>query len=585
MTITHLQSQHVETYAAACAQRAGVQVEWGEPGTIPKTNGTKLVIPKMTSKMNADSLNVLRYHIKHETQHLTYTDFEFYKEQGNKGLLQFIANAIEDNRCEYLNDTEYLGDKAISNQYLAHTADKVRQRLAKKDELAKDVQEVLPLLAWDMANRHWLPNAPMAASDIGDGMKKPQKDKLEKLRAFDERLQALRTITDKREAAKAVQALSEDVLRTVWEQDPEAYKQPAPAEGEGRKGKGKGADGEGAGADMREGEGKDGKPVTDDKDRLIHVKKLLETDGEHNVSRTGIHSDYDDSTGGYQIPTPAEYKVGRWPITSEFKSIMRGLKGEHSFFNKGAVTSFIDSESKPLSAKLRHKLQIRAQSRYEGNKKRGYLHSGSLHKIVTSKGTQQAERVFRKHVVSDTLDTVVTLLVDCSGSMGGHKFETACAAAAALSQALKPLHITHSVYGFTNTPGNDDPVVWVFSDFGENVTQAELVDRFKVASTALMENTDGDGIAWSAARLYPRKEHRKILIVLSDGSPAGRRWAGSCAAYTRDVINRIQEDKVVEIYGIGICDRNVERYYKNNVYIENANELSNAVLTIIDKAV
>lgn len=587
MTITHIQTQHVEAYAAACAQRAGVSVKWGDPGTIPATNGKVLVIPKMTSKMTDEGLNRLRYHIKHEVQHLTYTDFDYFNSQGNKGLLQFIANAVEDNRNEYLNDSEYLGDKAISNAYMSHMSQRIKERLKSGGEMADDVKHVLPLVAWDMANRHWLPNAALAAHELEALMDADQLEKYKKLQEFDKKLAHVRSFENKREAAEAVQQLSEELLRTIWEQNPEDYKQPKEEKSSsGSSGDEGDKEGEGAGASEKEGDGKDGKPVSDGKDRLIKVKKLLESDGAHCESRTGIHSDYDDSAGGYTIPTPGEYKVGRWPLTAEFKRSMGITSRVGRYFDAAGVSSFIDSESKPLSAKLRHKLQIRAQSRYEGNKKHGSVHSGSLHKLITAKGTRAAERVFRKKIVSDTLDTVVTLLVDCSGSMSGHKFETACSAAAALSQALRPLHITHNVLGFTNDhSGKDNPVVWVFSDWGEHLTQKELVDRFGVASAVLYENTDGDGIAWAAAHLYPRKEHRKLLIVLSDGSPAGRRWAGSCAAYTRDVINKIQEQKVVEIYGIGICDHNVERYYKNHVVIKTPNELANSVLTIIDKAV
>lgn len=589
MTTTHIQTQHVEAYAAACAKRAGVQVEWGDPGTIPATNGKKLVLPRMTSRMTAEGLNRLRYHIKHETQHLTYTDFDFFKRQGNKGLLQFIANAVEDNRNEFLNDSEYLGDKAISNEYVSTLASKVRERLAGGGPLADDVKHVLPLVAWDLANRQWLSNAPIAADGLEELMDAKQLDQYKKLQKYNAALAHVRRFEDKTEAAKEVQRLSEELLRTIWEENPEEYKEPEKSEegdeesgsdGDKKKqGKSKPKDGDG-----EKGDSKD--KSSDGEDRLIHLKQLLASDGAHCESRTGIHSDVDESTGGYQIPTPNEYKIGRWPLSSEFRRAMELELRAGRYFNKERVDEFINSESKPLSAKLRHKLQIRAQSRYEGNKKHGSLHSGSLHKLVSAKGTKAADRVFRKKVVSDTLDTAVTLLVDCSGSMSGNKFETACSAAAALSQALRPLHINHNVLGFSNDrSGRDNPVVWVFSDWSEHLTQAELVNRFAVASSALYENTDGDGIAWAAANLYPRKEHRKILIVLSDGSPAGRRWAGSCAAYTRDVINKVQEQKVVEIYGIGICDRNVERYYKNHVVINTPNELANSVLTIIDKAV
>jgi cobalamin biosynthesis protein CobT len=169
--------------------------------------------------------------------------------------------------------------------------------------------------------------------------------------------------------------------------------------------------------------------------------------------------------------------------------------------------------------------------------------------------------------------------------MSGSKFETACASAAALALALKPLHISYNVLGFTNDcERNEDPIVWVFNDWQENVAQSELVKRFGVASSALWNNSDGDAVAWAHNYLVPRKEKRKILIVLSDGSPAGRSWAGDISSYTKKVTTSIEDKKLVELYGIGIMDTNVKMYYKNNVVIQDTNALAPAILSIIDKA-
>jgi cobalamin biosynthesis protein CobT len=155
-----------------------------------------------------------------------------------------------------------------------------------------------------------------------------------------------------------------------------------------------------------------------------------------------------------------------------------------------------------------------------------------------------------------------------------------------MALALKPLHITYNVLGFTNDcDRNEEPIVWVFNDWHENVNQSELVNRFATASGALWNNSDGDAVAWAHNYVAQRKEKRKILIVLSDGSPAGRDWAGDISSYTKQVTTSIEEKSPVELYGIGIMDTNVKKYYKKNVVINDTSSLAPAILSILDKAI
>jgi len=71
----------------------------------------------------------------------------------------------------------------------------------------------------------------------------------------------------------------------------------------------------------------------------------------------------------------------------------------------------------------------------------------------------------------------------------------------------------------------------------------------------------GDAIAYASARLLQRKEHRKVLLVLSDGSPCGRDHKGDIRTYTKNVI-RDAELRGVDVYGVGIMDMNVRKFYK-----------------------
>jgi cobalamin biosynthesis protein CobT len=168
--------------------------------------------------------------------------------------------------------------------------------------------------------------------------------------------------------------------------------------------------------------------------------------------------------------------------------------------------------------------------------------------------------------------------------MSGEKFEMACAGAGAMAEALKPLNIQYNVLGFTNTAGEDDPIIWVFNEFGERVSSSELVKRFSIASGCLWENTDGDAIAYASYVLGMRKEARKVLLVLSDGSPAGRDHAGDIGPYTEKVIKDV-ENSGVDVYGIGIMDGNVSHYYQKHVVVNKLDKLAPTILSILDRSI
>jgi hypothetical protein len=170
--------------------------------------------------------------------------------------------------------------------------------------------------------------------------------------------------------------------------------------------------------------------------------------------------------------------------------------------------------------------------------------------------------------------------------MSGKKFEMACAAAASVGLALMPLHIAYGIFGFSNDDSTqENPVINVFSDWGENVNQGGLINRFAEASATLYNNSDGDAIAWTFNNLMQRREKRRILIVLSDGSPAGREWAGDVSGYTKHVVESIEKGKAASIYGVGILDTNVGKYYKKNVVLNRVEDLSSSILSILDKEI
>lgn len=554
-----------ETYVAACARNSGTTVVWDKPDSIPRTTGKMMWLPKLTMKTTDEWLTRMRYFVKHETSHVVHSDFEFLNKKRPTGLLALINNLIEDHRIDYINDQEYAGDVDISNNFWKMYADDVSKRTKSADaELAKQQLTTLPLFVWDALCRDWIESSHEMVAQLTPMLDEEGHTRLDKLVKYTPELLAIRATG----GADEVYDLSVRILKDLFDAEASDYTDKSEAEAEGGSGSGKG-----------KGKGTVG---GDDVDRLISVDKLVSSMGhEHKPSRTGIHLKPTKlGFGDYSIPNPRDYVVVEFPkLHPEITSNSTATSG---YLDVRRTEEYITNNAKPMANKLRINLQTRSRDRYEYGLKRGKIHNGSLHRVLHG-DVPSAERLFRQRKVNDTLDTAVCLLVDCSGSMSGSKFDMACAGAGAVGEALKPLNVAYTTLGFTNTLEKEEPIVWVFSDFGERVAQQDLVKRFERASGCLWQNSDGDGIAYATHKLQQRKEPRKVLIVLSDGSPSGRDWAGDVEAYTKRTVE-YAEKAGIDVYGIGIKDDNVTRFYKKNVVVNDISNLSKTILDVLDRS-
>ena len=573
--MNYLDVVNFETYVAGCARNGGIKVVWDKPSSTPRTDGRTMWLPSITSTTPAEWLTRMRYYVKHETSHVQYSDFGVLNKYKPVGLLALINNLIEDHRIDYVNDSQYMGDAITSNNYWVLYTDDIVKRIVSTDvELAEQQRVVLPLFVWDAALRTWITNASETRDVMANMLDDDGIDKLHKLEKYTDELLVLRADTAL-DVGERVYDLAKRILADLFDGKAEDYSDEGDEKGEGGSGKGKGK-GDKGGDDSGDSEGTGGS----DEDKLVNVEKLIKAIGhEHKPSRTGIHLVMSgaDLDGAYTIPHKDEYVIIHFP------ELHRVVRGHIGYMKDDRVSKYITNNSKPLANQLRMRLQTRSRDRYEYGLKRGKLHTGSLHKLLSG-DTDASTRVFRKRIVSDTLDTAVTLLVDCSGSMSGNKFEMACSGAGAMAEALKPLNIAFNVLGFTNVEGNDEPMIWVFNDFGERVSTPELVSRFKTASGCLWENTDGDALAYAAYVLSLRREKRKVLLVLSDGSPAGRDSHGDITAYTARVVKDI-ESSGVDVYGIGILDDNVRHFYKKHEVVNNIDNLSSTILSVLDRSI
>jgi cobalamin biosynthesis protein CobT len=165
--------------------------------------------------------------------------------------------------------------------------------------------------------------------------------------------------------------------------------------------------------------------------------------------------------------------------------------------------------------------------------------------------------------------------------MSGVKYVTAAKASSLINDAFaNVLHVPLSIAAFTSS--GPTPVIGLMKGFNERVNDTEMADRFVRFSTRMSGNNDADVVLWAYHEILKRKEKRKIIIVLSDGSPAD--GLGDPYYALQTVTNEILREGRVDLYGIGIMDYNVRAFYPKHKVINRVSELENALVDVMSKA-
>jgi hypothetical protein len=181
-------------------------------------------------------------------------------------------------------------------------------------------------------------------------------------------------------------------------------------------------------------------------------------------------------------------------------------------------------------------------------------------------------------------------LVDKSGSMCGDKDQFALAATLLVNEVCSTLNIPVEIIGFTddNIRAGEgiSPVMYVYKNFSDHsVSTEDLKKSYAMSSRVMQGNPDAENILWAHDRLVKRKEKKKLLIVMSDGSPAATKGGSGIGRFTENVIREIEASKDVEIYGLGLCSDSVEHYYKANSVVNEPQDIPVKLLELIERKI
>ena len=252
-----------------------------------------------------------------------------------------------------------------------------------------------------------------------------------------------------------------------------------------------------------------------------------------------------------------------------------------------------------LANRLQRRLMAKQTRSWEFDLEEGLLDAGRLSRVVVD---PMHPLSFKREKETDFRDTVVTLLIDNSGSMRGRPITVAAMSADILARTLERCGVKVEILGFTTRAwkGGSSREKWVGD--GKPANPGRLNDLrhivYKGADTAwrrarrnlglmlreglLKENIDGEALLWAHGRLVKRTEQRRILMVISDGAPVDDATL-SCnpgnylERHLREVIGWIENFSPVEITAIGI-GHDVTRYYRRAVTIVDAEELGGTLM-------
>ena len=289
-------------------------------------------------------------------------------------------------------------------------------------------------------------------------------------------------------------------------------------------------------------------------------------------------SDHDEEIGAEELAEPIELERLRAYLDQQLEPL------------KGAVSR--------LANKLQRRLQAQQNRSWEFDLEEGMLDAGRLARVVANPTTPLSFKVEKD---TDFRDTVVTLLLDNSGSMRGRPISIAAICADVLARTLERCNVKVEILGFTTRAWKGGQAREAWLNDGRPQQPGRLNDLrhiiYKSADAPwrrtrpnlglmmkeglLKENIDGEALEWAHRRMLMRGEARKILMVISDGAPVDDSTlsvnpANYLEKHLRDVIAMVEKRRAVELLAIGI-GHDVTRYYDRAVTITDVDQLAGAM--------
>jgi cobaltochelatase CobT len=334
-----------------------------------------------------------------------------------------------------------------------------------------------------------------------------------------------------------------------------------------------------------------------------HSTQEMEADDEQSAGGDDLSESLFAAPGrrNWDLSPPTDYKA----FTTRFDEMIEAeeLCDEDEL---SRLRAYLDQQMAGLSnvvTRLANRLQRRLMAQqarsWDFDQEEGLLDAARLARVVVSPGHSLSYKVERD---TEFRDTVVSLLIDNSGSMRGRPIAIAAICADILARTLERCGVATEILGFTTRgwKGGQSREAWltagrppnpgrlndlrhiVYKRADEPYRRARRNLGLMMREGLLKENIDGEALLWAHNRLIARPEERRILMVISDGAPVDDSTASANGGtylerHLRQVIEWIEKRSTVELIAIGI-GHDVTRYYERAVTIMDAEQLAGAMV-------
>jgi cobaltochelatase CobT len=301
------------------------------------------------------------------------------------------------------------------------------------------------------------------------------------------------------------------------------------------------------------------------------------------------------------LPETFDYKA----FTVEFDEVVEATE-LCDFEELDRLRAYLDSQLTGLQGvvtrlanRLQRRLMAQQNRSWDFDQEEGLLDAARLARVVVSPGHSLSYKVEREQ---EFKDTVVTLLIDNSGSMRGRPISIAAISADIMARTLERCGVKVEILGFTTRAwkGGQGREKWlasgkpaqpgrlndlrhiIYKKADEPMRRARKSLGLMMREGLLKENIDGEALLWAHHRLLARTEDRRILMVISDGAPVDDSTlsvnsAGYLETHLRKVIEWIEKQSPVQLVAIGI-GHDVTRYYKRAVTIMDVEQLGGTII-------
>ena len=572
-----LDIRHLRNDVVRRCHEQGLTVRFEEGAPTAYTNRNEVVFPEVQPPITMDQLKKLRCAKAHEPGHrLRFKSIELLEQATlPKGHpLGALWNIVEDEIMEREVQTKWRGDRVdlVEGHHVIarETASSWKEGLEKGHKAGENAVKAIAAYLVAIESRKdwdWLAEAndelirrpmPKEVTDLADALiAEGWADRIRKGGDEDEAHQ-----------------LAKDLFNRLYpnedaDEEEQKYKQAA-------KSKGEDGDEEGEG----EGEGAKSTERFEDAEENEQGEEQLTVKWEDVIK-----SEHDQSSEG--SPMRIDWEGKTYDKNTKFFPDDCIRVHEYRNFSGHNVFGTSSLEDRAFANMVRRMIQSWQRTHKVDELKSGKLDHRNMIRVLMPQrdGGEWNRRVFYQMEEHTSLNTCITLLVDYSGSMYGDKMKVACRATQRLLDVFERcLRVPTEVIGFSAGWNQHD--VGLIKPYDERgVSANDIGSRFSSFMAHSNGNADADAILYAAQRMVKRREQRKILIVLSDGSPSVGYDNSSAYDNLKYIIEEVHRMRI-ETHGIGIQSNSVCDFYGSHTKVINrTEELNQALLSTLERAV